>query len=144
EWTQARDNTFVGYNPTDLVFRVLHTAINSGGIQAATPALLPELVVTTIEFGDNLEGQIPQNGAPIRIDYLTTKGDSIRVPAGAVNRPVSIFYNTLGQQVSLSVRNINPAAGGDMAETAYAARRRYPAAFRTMRRAITIYDFQKY
>lgn len=144
EWYPATDNTFVGHSSSDQVFRVIRNAINSAGPQDSTPALAPEIVTTTIEFGDNLEGAVPQTGLPIRVDYLVTKGDSVKVPAGAVNRPVSLFYNTLGDPVSISVSNVTSAAGGDMAESIYAARRRYPAAFRTMRRAVTIYDYQKY
>lgn len=144
EWTQAVDNTFVGHAPTDAVFRVIKNAINSSGPQTTTPALAPELVVTSVEFGDNLEGFIPPTGSPIRVDYLTSFGDSVRIPAGAINRAVTSFFNTSNESVSVTVLNLTSGAGGDSSEAIYDARRHYPAAFRTMRRAITIYDFQTY
>lgn len=144
EWTQAEDNTFVGQAFNARVFRVLRTAINAGGPQTATPALAPEIVVTTIEFGDNLEGNVPASGVPIRVDYLSTLGDSIRVTAGAINSVVDTLYTSNGDPVDVVVSNIESVSGGDQAESAFEARRRYPAAFRTMRRAVTTFDFQRY
>lgn len=144
EWTQASDNTFVGQAFNARVFRIIRTAVNAGGPQTATPALAPELVVTSIEFGDDLEGKKPPSGMPVRVDYVTTLGDSIRVPAGAISSAVSLFVTANGDPVDVIVSNIDSASGGDQAESAYAARRRYPAAFRTMRRAVTTFDFQTY
>ena len=144
EWTQSDDNTFVGTDPTSRVFRVLRTSVNSGGPQTITPALAPELIVTTVEFGDDLEGKVPPSGTPIRIDYLTTKGDTVRIPSGAVTGVVSILYDATGVPATVSCVNLDAASGGDQAESIYAARRRYPAAFRTTRRAVTTYDYQKY
>lgn len=144
EWTQADDNTFVGHADNARVFRVLRTAVNAGGPQTATPALAPELVVTTIEFGDGFEGKIPPSGMPVRVDFLSTLGDSIRIPAGAVGAAVSQFFTANGDPADVVVSNIDSASGGDQAESAFEARRRYPAAFRTMRRAVTTFDFQRY
>lgn len=143
EWIQALDNTFAGRTPTDQVFRIVVNAVPTPGPLEITPATAPDLVVTTVEFGDGIEGAIPLNGAPIRIDYVVTQGDSTRVPAGAVTQIVDTILDVLGNPVTgVSVTNLQSAAGGDSAESIYSARKNYPQRFRTLNRAVTTYDFQ--
>ena len=144
EWTQALDNTFAGSGPTDQTFRIIVNAIPTPGPLDITPATSPDLVVTSVEFGDGLEGAIPLNGAPIRIDFATTQGDSTRVPAGAVNQVVDTILDILGNPVATTVTNLQSASGGDSAESIYTARKNYPQRFRTLNRAVTSYDFQVY
>ena len=145
EWSLATDNTFVGAEPWEQLFRVIHNSISAPGPEDATPATAPELVVTTVEFGDGLEGAIPNTGAQIRVDYLVTSGDSVRIPAGAINQVVSEIFDAGGDPVTnISVINTQSAAGGDSSESLYAARRNYPKQFRTMRRAVTTYDYRAY
>lgn len=142
EWDPATDNTFAGTQNWEHLFRVIVNAINSPGPLENTPATAPELVVTTVEFGDNLEGAIPSEGMPIRIDYLVTQGDSVRVPTGAITQVVSQIKDAQGTIVTVEVTNLQSASGGDAAESLYAARKNYPQRFRTMNRAVTTYDFQ--
>jgi hypothetical protein len=146
EWLPAQDNVFVGYGNEDQVFRVIKTAIAPGGPQTATPALAPEIIAWTIEFGDNLEGLAPPSGTAIRIDYLVTKGDSIRVPAGVITHAVTNFYESsdLDTPIAVTVVNLDSMVGQQQSESLYSARRRAPSQFRTMRRAVTTFDFQTY
>lgn len=129
EWTQAEYNSFVGYSPDSKVFRVVTTGLG-------------DQVVTSVEFGDGIEGKIPPDRTPMLLDFLVTYGAQVRVPTGAVTVPVSLFYDALGNQVTVNVLNVDAGTGGQDPETIEDARKRYPSRFRTMSRAITKYDFQ--
>lgn len=144
EWSQATDNTFAGSENWQHLFRVIVNAISSPGPAEATPATDPELVVTTVEFGDNFEGAIPPQGMPIRVDFMVTAGDSIKVPTGSITQVASQIFDALGNLTTIRVTNLQSAAGGDAAESLYAARKNYPQRFRTMNRAVTTYDFRVY
>lgn len=146
EWSLAEDNTFVGYGAEDQVFRIIKTAVPAGGAQTNTPASAPEIIAWTVEFGDDLEGKIPPSGSAIRIDFLTTKGDTIRIPAGVITHNTTRFYevSNTSDPVPVTVTNLDAMVGQAQAESLYRARRRAPAHFRTMRRAITTFDFQTY
>lgn len=144
EWYPAPDNTFAGTKDWERLFRVIVNSISAPGTSETIPTTSPELVVTSVEFGDNLEGFIPPQGMPIRVDYLTTLGDSVKIPAGAVRQVVSQIFDASGNEVQVEVVNTEAAAGGDSAESLYAARKNYPKRFRTMNRAVTRYDFQSY
>lgn len=129
EWSQAEYNTFVGYGPEDKVFRVVTTGLS-------------DMVVTSVEFGDGIEGKIPPNRVPILLDFLVTHGAQVRVPTGSISAPITLFYDALGNNVTVTALNIDAGTGGMDPETIESARKRYPSRFRTMSRAITKYDFQ--
>ncbi len=121
EWDEAEDNTFVGHTPLDQVFRIIPQ---------------PDMR-TLIEFGSGAEGAIPPLGAKVKIEYLETLNS-----AGHVNaKEIYAVADNSGLSY-LSVSNAYPSSGGQEYETISSARRRYPRVFKTMRRAVTLPDWE--
>lgn len=120
EWEQAEDNTFVGHTPTDQVFRIIPQADKR----------------TLIEFGSDSEGKAPPVGSKVKIEYLETLHTGGHVNA----KDIQSLVDTVG--TGLSVSNPYPSSGGLDFETIESARRRYPLLFKTMRRAVTLGDWE--
>ena len=119
DWQLARNNTFVGHGPDDTVFRVTNTADQR----------------TRVEFGNGGEGLIPPRGSAVLINALVTLG-----PNGKIGEHQLANVGVTG--TSIVPDNDQPSAGGKDFETLSSAKRRYPAAFIAMRRAVTREDFE--
>lgn len=119
EWDLANNNTLVGHLPNDQVFRT---------VPLSDKRLL-------VELGDNIEGMIPSKGFKIEIQYLTTLHTAGHVNSNTV-RGVSNFSG------AVTVNNPLPSAGGSDFEPIETARYRYPRVFQTMRRAVTLDDWE--
>ncbi len=119
EWNLAEDNTFVGHTPIDPVFRIIPQADKR----------------TLIEFGSNSEGKAPPIGSKVKIEYLETLHTGGHINAKSIQSIVTDSPN-------LSVNNPYPSSGGLDFESIDSARRRYPLVFKTMRRAVTLGDWE--
>lgn len=124
-WSPATNNTFVGHINTDRVFRVVYTSDRR----------------VLVEFGDGVEGAIPPVGAKVVVSYLVTLGISGHANANTLNTLASI-KDANGANAILGVTNTLPSSGGADYETIERARRRYPQVFKTMRRAVTLGDWE--
>jgi len=121
EWFLATNNTFVGHADNDTVFRYVYTEDRR----------------VIIELGDGLEGHTPAKGAEIDIRYM----DTLHTEGKALSGEVTFLLDqVLG--VNLSVDNAEPSSGGSDFEDIESARLRYPAAFKPLRRAVTLEDWE--
>lgn len=121
EYTFASDNTFVGHASDDTVFRYIYTEDRR----------------SVIEFGDDVEGFAPEKGSAIEIQYMETEHVNGKAKAQEIN---SMIDNIPG--VSISVLNAEASSGGVDFESIESARLRYPAAFKPLRRAVTLSDWE--
>lgn len=90
-----------------------------------------------ILFGDNVNGQIPPNGASIRATYRVGGGTIGNIGAGQLTSIVS----GSAQVGVVSVTNTVVAAGGADIESTEIIRTNAPMAFSTQQRAVTLADF---
>lgn len=118
-WSRAENNTLVGQSPTSQTFRT---------IPLSDKRML-------VELGDNIEGVIPAKGYKIEISYLTTMHTAGHVNANSI-RGISNFSG------AVTVNNPLPSSGGADFEPIETARYRYPRVFQTMRRAVTLEDWE--
>lgn len=127
-WDLADLNSFVGYSPTAEVYcyQVLSNQ---------------EVLSVQIEFGDSVEGMIPPPSTPIAISYLITQGNTVTVNTGVVNKTLNTFQDNLGNAIVPQVVNLSPMYGAAPQDTVNQARANYPAAFKTLGRAVTVTDF---
>lgn len=117
-WSKSTDNTFVGHSRRDMVYRVVNTSDYR----------------VIVEFGNGVEGAVPPKGAKIIFSYLETEGANGHINTGSIISTLIPF--------GVSVNNEAPSSGGADFETLEVARRRYPELFRTMRRAVTLSDWE--
>lgn len=128
-WLAATLNSFVGYAPTDEVYayQILSNQ---------------EVLTAQIEFGDGVEGMIPPVSTPIAISYLVTFGNTVSVITGQVNKAnPPTFLDTASHVITPAVVNLTPMYGAAPQDTVDQARANYPAAFKTLGRAVTVPDF---
>jgi phage-related baseplate assembly protein len=119
EWTQAVDNTFVGHVAADTVFSYNNMTDRR----------------VRVNLGNGGEGFIPPRGETIKIDYFIT----LHV-GGHIDANQMVALDT--QVLDASPSNAEPSAGGRDYETLDSARFRYPTAFKAMRRAVTLGDWE--
>jgi predicted phage baseplate assembly protein len=117
EWDYAENNTLVGHAADTPVFMTRN---------------LPDKRVM-LEFGNGGEGKIPPRGNEIKVQFFDTLG-----PKGHVLANEIINVNSSG----LVPNNPEPSTGGKDFETIEVARNRYPEVFRTLRRAVTLRDWE--
>lgn len=117
EWYYADQNTLVGHKSTDRVFMTRN---------------LPDKRML-VEFGNGGEGLVPPIGNSVQIRFFDTLG-----PAGHVsaNEITSVDSSTL------IPNNPEPSTGGRDFEPIEVARFRYPSVFKTLRRAVTLSDWE--
>lgn len=98
--------------------------------------------VTSVVFGDNLNGLVPGIGLTIWASYRVASGASGNVGAGAVD---TILSNLEGVSIALLEDGVTPNSsamtGGADAESIEQIRTNAPAAFRTQYRAISLGDY---
>jgi phage-related baseplate assembly protein len=121
EYVFASDNTFVGHSATDTVFRYIYTEDRR----------------SVIEFGDDIEGFAPEKGSSIEIRYMETEHVNGKAKSQEIN---ALIDNIPG--VSVSLLNADASSGGVDFESIESARLRYPAAFKPIRRAVTLSDWE--
>lgn len=123
QWTQV--SSFIDSGDSDTVFTL---TIDANGI-------------TTITFGDGINGLIPGVGLTIFASYTIILGSQGNQPAGAVNlmvdpiAGVGVAYNSAGVALSSAM------TGGSDAESNDSIRVNAPIAFATQDRAVSLQDF---
>jgi len=88
-----------------------------------------------VQFGDGINGLIPVATSSITADYRQSSGSAGNVGIGAINVVVDTF------PVTVNVVNTELASGGGDPESIEAAKRRAPATFRTLGRAVSLSDY---
>jgi Baseplate J-like protein len=128
-WALAPYNFLVGTQPTDQVYATRN--MPDGTVQ--------------ILFGDGVEGMIPLAGANIVITYLITQNTSVSAGILTINTIVPQIVDSSSIPVTgLSVTNIDTPAGSQDYENTQDIATRYPLRFSTLRRAVTLGDFQAF
>jgi len=94
---------------------------------------------TIIEFGDGINGAIPQNGATITLDYLTCAGAAGNIAADQIAEIVDTI--TLPPSTEIEVTNNLASSGGVDIESLDDLKRRIPLSIRTVRVAVTEKNF---
>ena len=119
--------TLSEYGPTALVFT---TSIDKDG-------------VTSIIFGDGVNGSIPPSGQVISALYKTSAGSSGNLSANTVEEVTFIPGNNVPESVSyLSVTNPAASYGGADGDDSTQIRTKVKNAISTQRRATTLADYE--
>jgi hypothetical protein len=93
----------------------------------------------TVSFGDGGFGAIPPNGAQVQATYRVGGGILGNVPANSIQSIVGAPQLAL---LAAQVTNPDPATGGADRESVQHAVDHAPAVFRSMKRAVTIADYE--
>jgi uncharacterized phage protein gp47/JayE len=121
-WTQVLN--FVDNGPNDMVYTA---SVNQNG-------------VTTITFGDGINGLIPPLGAQITSTYIVIVGSAGNIAAGAV----TLFLNDVpgvSIQVISGIAQSSIMSGGADPESNNSIRGNAPEQFATQQRAVSLNDF---
>jgi hypothetical protein len=137
---------------TDL-WTLRETLAFSGGLPDPSLAGITDLVGTrdytievdeaesaTIVFGDGVFGAIPEAGSEIRVTYRVGGGKFGNVPADSIQ--TIIAAPGLSALRDLHVTNPEPANAGSDREAIEHAVQIAPAVFRSLRRAVTLADYE--
>lgn len=96
----------------------------------------------TIKFGDNVNGEAPENGSTIVIQYIESAGLSGNVTyADKIVTLNDTIYDEDSDIVDVSVTNAGSLLGGDDAEDIEEIRYEAPRVFKTGDRAVSKLDF---
>jgi len=93
----------------------------------------------TIEFGDDVNGMIPENPYSVVATYYTSSGALGNVGPGNITELVSSI--TVPSGIILLVNNVYDASGGVSIESTEDLQRRIPKSTRTNLRAVTDQDY---
>ncbi len=95
----------------------------------------------TVSFGDGITGNIPPNGATIRVQYVACRGKTGQVSSNTiqdvVNPLVANFTN-----IALTVNNPDRSVGGDDAESIEKAKANAGKVFKSRQVAVTREDYE--
>lgn len=108
------------YSSTDKVFTLTTDADN----------------VTSIVFGNGVNGKIPNTGAEVYVDYIRSSGNAGNLEA---NRITSLGSNT---NLNLYVVSSTASNGGYDPESLESLKANIPLLFRTQDRAVSLQDFK--
>ena len=122
KWSEVR--TFYDSASTDKHYAVVTDALDN----------------TQVILGDGNYGHLPSAGRPIVVRFLETKGADGNIGKYLVNTTLDPVYHE-GQQVKMSVTNIETASGGAPRESLDHARKQAPAEIATLWRAVTKSDY---
>jgi len=117
QWEQIVN--FIEAGPTDEVYRIE----------------TDEDDITTIEFGDGVNGKVPPITQPIVATYKTGGGDQGNLPIGTITRLVSSLAGVN------SVTNVTAATGGGPRQSLTSAKRLLPLSIKANQRAVTLQDY---
>lgn len=117
--TYVKITNFIEVGPTDEVY-ILETT---------------EAGVTTVIFGDNINGKIPPLGQDVEATYKVGGGTEGNLPAGAISTLVSSIPGVL------SVVNITAAENGGPKQSLTSGKRQLPLSIKANERAVTTQDF---
>jgi len=95
---------------------------------------------TWLTIGDGHYGLLPPAGQTVTVKYLRTLGAGGNLGKGVVTTPLDAVYFE-GEQVKLSVANIQVASNGNAREPLDHARRQAPAELASLWRAVTKADY---
>jgi len=97
--------------------------------------------VTTVLFGDGINGVVPMSGASVVVDYLETLGAAGNLGVNTVRELASFVYLD-GSLLQVHVTNPIPATGGADPEALDHARLHAPVELASLWKAVTKTDFQ--
>lgn len=100
-----------------------------------------EADVTTVYFGDGVNGAMPATGLSIVVEPLITEGVAGNCPINIITTILTPIYVD-GQVVQMQVRNTVPATGGAAQETIEHAKMHAPAELKSLWRADTLGSYQ--
>lgn len=126
QWTQV--NYLIEHGPQDQVFTVSTDANN----------------ITSINFGDNINGAIPGTGLTISATYTIFLGSAGNVTAGQVGVLVQNINGILVpfQSAGSTLYQSSAMAGGSDPETNDQIRTNAPLSYSVQQRAVTLQDYQ--
>jgi len=104
-----------------------------------------EFEETVVVFGDGINGQIPQAGSNIAVEYFETQGsagnlaeNSIQTITTSLNLPNGLS----GNPVILTVTNLGRSSGGTDIESLADLQKNIPLSIKTLSRAVTFDDYR--
>lgn len=94
----------------------------------------------SVRFGDGVAGNIPAQGAEVRVVYVITSGKAGQATSGSINDVVAPLVVSF-QRIALGVTNAKNASGGDDPETLDHARIFAPITFKARDVAVVESDY---
>lgn len=144
-WRLRENLLFSGHPFSEQQLELLRAYSHAGATTAFSRRDDPDFIietdendVTSVVFGDGVNGRIPPVGARIVASYRVGGGAQGNVTARTITTIVSAPQLQLA---GAKVTNPDPASGGAERESVEHAVRLAPAAFRSMHRAVTADDF---
>lgn len=93
-----------------------------------------------VSFGDGIGGSIPVG--TLAITYKTGGGSAGNVASGAIQKPLTTYYDSLSSPVTLRATNVAKASGGVDVQTLESIRESVPRSLRTVTRTVGREDFE--
>lgn len=122
-----------GFGPVVWTFHA--NLINAGPTERAYTLSIDENNVTSVDFGDNVNGRIPVSLAHIQVTYRNGNGFLGNVGAGLLTQLVQIVAGVS------TVNNSAGATGGIDIESTDSMRTSIPNSFKALQRAVTLKDY---
>lgn len=132
---QASVQVFVdeGFGPVLWTFHA--NLIDAGASERAYSLSIDENNVTSVNFGDNVNGRIPTKNAQVQVTYRNGNGFDGNVQAGLLTQLVQTVTGVV------SVINNGAATGGVDIESTDSMRSSIPNSFKALQRAVTLADY---
>jgi hypothetical protein len=114
---------------------IIKNFIEAGPLAAVCQLETSEALVTTVKFGDGINGKIPSVGQDVTASYKVGGGLGVNFPRNAVTRLVS------GIPGVLEVTNVTVAEGGGPKQSLQSAKRIFPLSVKANERCVTLEDY---
>lgn len=95
----------------------------------------------TVRFGDGIAGEIPKNGAEIRVTYFASTGVGGAATAGTITKVVSPLVVSF-EQINLVITNPEGTSGGSDPESLSSIKANAPAVFKSRNVNVTLEDYE--
>lgn len=95
----------------------------------------------TLRFGDGIAGNIPADGAPIRVTFFATSGIAGQATAGTITEPVTSLVVGF-EAIDLVINNPQGTSAGSDPETIASAKANAPNVFSARNVNVTLSDYQ--
>ena len=134
---------YVGQNASFTPWKFVDTLLEWGPTSYVFTTSIDEYGVTSVIFGDGVNGAIPPVGQAISALYKTSLGIAGNIAANTVEEVTFLPGNTLKAAVSyLSVTNASKSYGGADGDDLTQIRNKVKAAIATRKRAVTLSDYE--
>jgi hypothetical protein len=134
---------YVGQNASFTPWKFVDTLLEWGPTSYVFTTSIDEYGVTSVVFGDGVNGAIPPVGQAVSALFKTSLGIAGNIAANTVEEVTFLPGNTLKAAVSyLTVNNAAKSYGGADGDDLNQIRNKVKAAIATRKRAVTLADYE--